>query len=233
MTRLLVAMAAPLALGASGVVSASAAPNDQSTADAAVTVFNERLTAAGWSSTGPFTQAEPEGEETTEFGGCLNGFERYLDYTDVNFEGETARAFSHNFELVSSEPEPTDPVGDHGYAGAVVLTADDSAVGLLDTFVLQLGDPDTVTCMMQQPAFDEITDMTVSNEADVGVGDASARLDVAVSVSYEGAEFAVASTFAAAHVDRSLLVVVAGGSGSAAAGLDPIAELAAMVDTYG
>ena len=75
--------------------------------------------------------------------------------------------------------------------------------------------------------------MTITNEADVGVGDASARLDFAVSVSYEGAEFAVASTFAAARVDRSLVVVVAGGSGSAAAGLDPIAELAAMVDTFG
>ena len=82
-------MAAPLALGAPGVVSASADPNDQAAADAAVTVFNDRLTAAGWTSTGPFTQAEPEGEEETEFGACLNGFERYLDYTDVHFEGET------------------------------------------------------------------------------------------------------------------------------------------------
>ena len=40
------------------------------------------------------------------------------------------------------------------------------------------------------------------------------------------------ATFAAARVDRSLVVVVAGGSGPAASALDPVAELAAMVDTF-
>ena len=233
MTRLALALAVPLVLSAPGAVGASADPNDQAAADAAVTVFNDRLTAAGWTSTGPFTQAEPEGEEETEFGSCLNGFERYLDYTDVHFEGETARAFSHNFELESGEPTATGSIGDYGYAGAVVLSAEESAVGVLDTFVQQLGDPATVACMVEQPTFDEVTDVSITNEADVGVGVASARLDFAVSMSYEDAQFTIASTFTAARVDRFLVVVVAGGSGSAAADLDPIAELAAMVESFG
>jgi hypothetical protein len=232
MSSLLVALAA--APAAFGVVPATVDADDQAAADAAVGVFNDRLTRAGWTSTGPFTKSEPEdGEEETEFGGCLNGFETYLDYTDVHFEGETARAFSDNFEIDSGEPASTGPIGDYGYAGAVVLTADAAAVGLLDTFVAQLGDPDTVTCMTEQPTFEEVTDVSITNAADIGVGDASARLDFALSVSVEDAKFATEATFAAARVDRSLVVVVAGGSGSAAANLDPIAELAAMVDTFG
>lgn len=232
MSRLLVALAAaPAALG---VVPATTDADDQAAADAAVGVFNDRLTQAGWTSAGSFTQSVPEdGEgEETEFGGCLNGFERYLDYTDLHFEGETARAFSDNFEIDSGEPAPTGSVGAYGYAGAVVLTAEDTAVGVLDTFVAQLGDPDTVACMMEQPTFDEVTDVSITNAADIGVGDASARLDFALSVSVEDAKFATEATFAAARVDRSLVVVVAGGSGSATANLDPIAELAAMVDTF-
>ncbi len=229
MSRLLVALAATPA--AFGVIPATVDPVDQAAADAAVGVFNDRLAEAGWTSVGPFTQSVPseEEEDGTEFGGCLNGFERYLDYTDLHFDGETARAFSDNFEIESGG-EP--PAGDYGYAGAVVLTADDTAVGLLDTFVAQLGDPDTVACMMEQPTFDEVTDVRITNAADLGVGDASSRLDFALSLSVEDAKFATEATFAAARVDRSLVVVVTGGTGSAAAELDPIAELAAMVDTF-
>ena len=224
--------AAPVALGAFGALPTTVDADDQAAADAAVALFNDRLTQAEWTSTGPFTESEPDETEETEFGTCLNGFELYLDYTDVRLDGETARAFSHNFEFASREPTPTDTVGDYGYAGAVVITTDESAVATLDTFVAQLGDPDTVGCMMDQPAFDEITDVAITNQADVGVGDASARLDLAASMSYEGGELTTAATFAAARVDRSLVVVVAGGSGTAASALDPIAELAAMVGTF-
>jgi hypothetical protein len=240
MSRLLVAAtAAPLAFGIPFVLPATVDADDQAAADTAVAVFNERLTASGWTSTGPFTQSEPEGEEETEFGSCLSGFELYLDYTDVHFDGETARAFSHSFEVVGSEPTSTGSVGDYGYAGAVVLTATDSAVGVLDTFVEQLGAEETVACMEEQPAFESMSDeetnvdLTITNEADVGVGDASARLDFTVTMGNEVGEFTTVGTFAAARVDRSLVVVVAGGSGSGAGDLDPVAELAAMVDTFG
>ena len=50
---------------------------------------------------------------------------------------------------------------------------------------------------------------------------------------YEGTDITTSATFAAARVDRTVVVVAAGGSGSAASSLDAVAELAAMVDTYG
>ena len=230
MTRLLAA--APLAMVALGGLPTTAAPVDQAAADAAVAVFNDRLTQAGWSSTGPLTQAQPEGDEEGQFGACLSGFERYLDYTDVHFEGETARAFSHDFELVSRAGNSTDATGGYGYAGAVVVTAADSAVGLLDKFVEDLGAADTTACMLGQPAFQSMTDeVRITNEADVGVGDASARLDFTVTTRYEDTMLVTAATFAGARVDRSLVVLVAGRSGPGMADLDLIAELAAMVDT--
>lgn len=238
MTRLLiVTAAAPLVVLALGGAPLTVDSDDQAAADAAVAGFNQRLTDAGWSSTGPFTQSAPEGDEAeqTEFGSCLNGFERYLDYTDVHFESETARAFSDNFELEGGDPLGTDPLGgDYGYAGAVVLTAEQPAVGILDTFVEQLGAEGTVACMSEQRVLASVPeDVTISNEGDLGVGDASARLDLAVTMSYDGREFANTATFAAARVDRSLVVLVVGQTGGGVGQLDPVAELAAMVDSLG
>ena len=73
---------------------------------------------------------------------------------------------------------------------------------------------------------------TVSNEADLGVGDRSARLDVSVAMAFEGTELTSSATFAAARVDRSLVVVAVGGSGAAGLGLDPVVELAAIVASF-
>jgi hypothetical protein len=239
--RLVASAAAPLLVGSVGVLPSSVDPVDQAAAEAAVAVFNERLTAAGWTSTGPFAQGsggddrdDSEGEES-EFGPCLGGFERYLDYTDVHLDGETARAFSDEFEL--SGGERADGVGDFGYAGAVVLTAEASAVVMFDEFVQRLGAEATAACMTAQFAEATSSDapavqIGVTTNGDVGVGETSARLDVAVTMDHEGSAFGTSATFAAARVDRSLVLVVAGGSGPAVATLDPVAELAAVVDTF-
>ena len=107
------------------------------------------------------------------------------------------------------------------------------------TFVEQLGAEETVTCIAGLPAFQSMDDdattleVAITNEANVGVGDASARLDFSLTVAYEGTDITTSATFAAARVDRTVVVVAAGGSGSAASSLDAVAELAAMVDTYG
>ena len=115
-----------------------------------------------------------------------------------------------------------------------MLTAEESAVDILDTFVEQLGAEGTVACMTEQEVLASAPEeVTVSNEGDLGVGDASARLDLAVAMSYDGQEFSSAATFAAARVDRSLVVVVVGGTGGGAGDLDPVAELAAVVDSFG
>jgi hypothetical protein len=231
MTRLLAAAATPFAIVAVGGLPAAVDPDDQAAADAAVAVFNERLTDSGWTSTGPFTQSLPTADEESEFGACLGGFEQYLDYTDLHFEGETARAFSDNFELVGDAPVSTGSVGD-GYAGAVVLTAEESAVAVLDGFVAHLGAEETLACIAEQSAFASMdAELAISNEANVGVGDASARLDFSVTMDYQGSDLSTSATFAAARVDRTLVVVAAGGSVTAASTLDPVAELAAMVDT--
>jgi hypothetical protein len=234
--RVVVSAAAPLVIGVVGVFPASVDPVDQAAAEVAVGVFNDRLTAAGWTSTGPFAQSAggDEGEES-EFGPCLGGFERYLDYTDVHLEGETARAFSDDFELAGADEE--DRGGEFGYAGAVVLTAEPSAVVMFDEFVQRLGADATAACMTGQlaeaaPADGPAMEIGVTTEGNLGVGEASARLDVAVAMDHEGNAYGTSATFAAARVDRSLVVVVAGGSGSAASGLDPVAELAAVVDTF-
>jgi hypothetical protein len=240
MSRLLaLGAAAPLALGALGGLTTAIDPDDQAVADAAVAVFNERLTDAGWTSHGPLTQTgAPDDAEDSLFGACLGGFEQYLDYTDRHLDGETARAFSDDFEFGSSDPGSTEAAGDTGYAGAVVLTTTDSAVGALDTFVELLGAEQTVACVSQLASFAPTSDATMSvsaavtNQAGLGVGDASARLDVSVAMAFDGSEMTSAATFAAARVDRSLVVVAVGGSGPAALGLDPVAELEAMIATY-
>ncbi len=238
--RLVVSAAAPLVVGVIGVFPTSVDPVDQAAAEVAVGVFNERLTAAGWTSTGPFAQSAggEEGEET-EFGPCLGGFERYLDYTDVHLEGETARAFSDDFELTSSDREDDtgdDGIGEFGHAGAVVLTAQVSSVAMFDEFVQRLGAETTAACVANQlegaaPPDGPVMEIGVTTEGNLGVGEASARLDVAVAMEHEGNAYGTSATFAAARVDRSLVVVVAGGSGSAESALDPVAELAAVVDT--
>jgi hypothetical protein len=244
--RLVASAAAPLLVGSFGVLPSSVDPVDQAAAEAAVAVFNERQTAAGWTSTGPFAQgagdddsddseSEDSESEESEFGPCLGGFERYLDYTDVHLEGETARAFSDEFELTGGER--ADGVGEFGYAGAVVLTAEASAVVMFDEFVQRLGADSTAACMTGQLAEATPTDapaieIGVTTDGDLGVGEASARLDVAVTMDHQGSSYGTSATFAAARVDRSLVVVVAGGSGPAAASLDPVAELAAVVDTF-
>src|SRR5262245_28175560 len=143
MSRLLaLGAAAPLAIGAIGGMSATVDVDDQAAADAAVAVFNERLGDAGWTSHGPLAQSTaPEGGDESLFGPCLGGFEQYLDYTDRHFDGETAQAMSDDFELASDDPDLS------GNAGAVVLTASDAGVGVLDSFVARLGAEQTVACV--------------------------------------------------------------------------------------
>jgi hypothetical protein len=171
------------------------------------------------------------------FGTCLGGFEQYLDYTDRHFDGETARALSDDFELAGDDAQGG--VGAAGYAGAVVLTAAESAVGVLEAFVEQLGAEATVACIAQleslAPTADDASSVeaTVTNAADLGVGDSSARLDFRVAMMFQGTELTSSATFAAARVGRSLVVVAVGGSGATGLGVDPVAELAAIVATFG
>ena len=77
MNRHLVIATVPLALGwcAAGVC-AEGDVDDQAAAEAAVAVFNERLTDAGWVSFGPPPELESaELPEDRPFGDCLKGLD--------------------------------------------------------------------------------------------------------------------------------------------------------------
>ena len=78
-------------------------------------------------------------------------------------------------------------------------------------------------------------EVAVDNEADLGVGDASVRLDFTLSAELFGEAFAVDASYLFAHVDRSLVGVVSlfSGSGEPASGLDPLAELEHIVSDLG
>ena len=74
----------------------------------------------------------------------------------------------------------------------------------------------------------------VTNESDLGVGEASARLDIAVAVDHEGNAFESSGdvrrrTRRSKPGGRRRRRIRIGGVGD----LDPVAELAAMVDTFG
>jgi hypothetical protein len=237
MSRLLAVAVTPLAVGSSWFAgTATADPDDQAAAEAAVAVFNQRLTDAGWTSTGPIAASEPIEPGEGEFGDCLGGFEVYFDNTELQIDDATARAFSDQFFLMPSDPDSTDSMGESGNAGAVVLTVADSAVGILDAFVARLGAEETAACIAEQPAYqslseeDSTVDSTITNESDLSVGDTSARLDVRLVSNYEGSELSFFATFVVARVDSSLVLVAIGGSGRAEVDVDPVAELAAMVD---
>jgi hypothetical protein len=221
-----------------GAGPASFDPDDQTAAEAAVAVFNERLMDGGWTSTGPVAPTEPGDPSESEFGDCLGGFELYLDNSELRFDGETARAFSDNFEMPGADPPTESGLGDFGFAGAIVFVADDVGVGFLDTFVERLGDADTVSCIGALPAFASIPDepavsASITNVADLGVGEASARLDISLSTTTEAGELTYSLTFAAARTGPALAVVAAGGTGDTELPVDPVAELEVLVGSLG
>jgi hypothetical protein len=227
-----------LAAVAIGAMPASVDRDDQAAAEAAVAVFNDRLAEGGWSSTGPVEPTEPGDPAESEFGDCLGGFELYLDNSELRFDGETARAFSDNFEAPGADPSSESGLGDFGFAGAIVLVADDAGVAVLDSFVERLGDAGTVACIGALPGFASIPDepavtASITNLAELGVGEASARLDIGLSTSTDDGELTYSLTFAAARTGRSLAVIAVGGTGDAELPIDPVAELAVLVGSLG
>jgi hypothetical protein len=232
----------PLAIAALGMwAPMSADPDDQAAADQAVAVFNERLTDAGWTSTGPPEEFESSLADESEFGDCFNGFDIYLENTELRVDDETARAYADEFTLLDAETGSTSPVAASPFTSALVITVDESAVETLDSFVAQLGAADTIECLAEQPAYvetgeDEMSIESVfSNEADLGVGDASAQLEGSVSMHSEDSDFpydySYAFGFAAARTGRSLVVVFYGTPGTDETDFDAVAELEAMADS--
>lgn len=233
-----ITVTAPLvATAALGLVTPmSADTDDQAAADSAVAVFGDRLTEAGWTSTGQPEVIDPQDAAANTFGDCLGGFEVVLENTGTATEGETARAYSDEFELVDDDPASTELSFDMATAAAIVVTVAKGSEAPLDRFVEALGSDDTPACMQKALAGtaadgeDAGNELTVQTQSDLGVGDASALTDFVVVSSVEGAELSFSASIAAARVDRSIVAIVIGASGMDI-DLDPVAELEAIVDS--
>ena len=114
-----------------------------------------------------------------------------------------------------------------------------------------IGSPELVECVEQSfaedmaPGFEHRfrrtavtesrSEYTIENEADLGVGDTSASLRIAFDSEIMGEPFQFDTTMYFAQVDRTLVGVLTGHSGSIepVSGLDPLAELAALVEDVG
>jgi hypothetical protein len=225
--RRAVIAAVPLVLGwCAQTVPASGNSHDQKTVDGAVAVFNERLTDAGWISSGPPPEVASVDipEEERVLGNCLNGFDVVIfRNTEQRLEGETARAFSDDFRIGDLAPDSTDPLPDYGYIAIGVFTVSDSSSQVLDEVVRVLGAEATASCLRQPGNVQG--DVTITN--DIGVGDATSQLELSYSVDDLG-QFT--ESLLASRVDRSLVTMVVATSGRYHLDIDPVAELTAVLE---
>lgn len=189
-----------------------------------------------------------------EFTECLGEmaavFEGNAD--DDEFPGQTALRESMEFTFqpagVGSTPETTEgfsfDIEAEETIAAFAVSVDDSGVDVLDTFVDTIGSKETGDCMREAMEADMAADtgpddvpmeleVEVANEADIGVGDRSARLQFAMSTSFMGIPFVFDFSMYMARVDHDLVMVVHGtfGEPETLSGIDPIAELQTIVDS--
>ncbi len=255
MRRLPVAIAlAAITTAGFGTLTVATAANDQATADSAIAAFNDRMIAAGWVSEGP-TEPEDESANDELFAGCERRFAAVNSVFTGDFEGETAQAYSDSFVYVpeGSQPATTDLFDlsmDEEFAAALVASVDDDHRDELSLLVDMIGSPELVECVEQAFAEDmapdssiasaelpvvERSEYTIENEADLGVGDASASLRIAFASEIMGEPFQYDITMYFAQVDRTLVGVLTGYTGSVkpASGLDPLEELALLVEDVG
>ena len=151
-------------------------------------------------------------EEPQSFDACFGDFATVLDNANGDVEGQTARAVSDNYTFTAASDDgdhrrcstsgrPQDMVA------AGVITVDDAHTQVLDQFVSQLSSPDTAACIEGQiaeksaitvPTIPELTGVSLPDLSsmipqidvhatpDLGVGDASGRLDLGISTNVFG-----------------------------------------------
>ncbi len=250
MRRLLTALA--VVLVASSGFSANAlatAADDQAIADAAIAAFTDRVTAAGWVSEGP-TELDAETTDDELFEECEQEYLALQAVFSGEFEGETAQTYSDEFVFVPEDSVPATTeefvfsIDDEEFVAAFVVSVDDDHRDELVMLVDQIGSPELVECAEQSFAEDMATEAstatselpieyTIENDADLGVGDTSASLRIGIDSEMVGGEpFQFDTTMYFAQVDRTLVGVLSGRSGSIdpVSGLDPLAELATLVE---
>lgn len=226
---LTVAATLTLAGGLASTRAAATASDDQAAADAAITAFNERMTGAGGVSDGApdMEPTEPDDDaEEPPASECLDGLDEALEPTS-RFEGETARAFSDNFTFASADaPVSTDPMefefGESDGVTAGVITVDAAHQGFLDELIATIGSEEVAACLQEEflaadsvaqsgaagsvpPSDIPTADVTVTAEPDLGLGDASARLDIEIVSTVGDDTFGFSTSIFVARSDRTLV----------------------------
>lgn len=177
------------------------------------------------------------------------------DDPDAPFPGTIAEAESPEFEFaVDDEPESTEmfdltPAIPESIA-AMISTVDDSSVEQMAQLIDWMGSKAAADCYEQsllgemlstEPDDGEADDgdddfempppeIELSNSGDVGVGDRSARIDMSFSMTFM-VQIEMDITMLFAQSGRSMVMLMhATGADGATSGVDPVAELQALVD---
>lgn len=172
------------------------------------------------------------------------------DDPDAPLPGATAEAESPEMVFApEGEPASTDmfdfSAGIPESVSVMVTTVDESSAELMTQLVTWMGSKAAAECFEQSAADDLVStgdedddmdidlpapEIEMSNGADIGVGDVSARFDMSFSMVFI-VEIDLDMTMLIAQTGRSMamLVHVTGADGPSS-GIDPIAELQAVVD---
>ena len=245
-----------LAGGLASTRAAATASDDQAAADAAITAFNERMTGAGGVSDGApdMEPAEPDDDaEKPPASECLDGLDEALEPSS-RFEGETARAFSDNFTFASADaPVTTDPMefefGESDDVTAGVITVHAAHQAVLDELIATIGSEEVAACLQEEflaadaaaqsgaaagsapPSDVPTADVTVTAEPDLGLGDASARLDIEIVSMLGDDTFGFSTSIFVARSDRTLVFFALGVVGEQVSDLDGLEELGALLES--
>jgi hypothetical protein len=214
-TTFVAGVATALLVIASGSPAVADAPTsqagDQARLDAAIDSFEQRLTDAGWVGAPAEDDEDDDGADAEsdalgddEFNECFGELAAVLEDVD----GE---------EFTGTE--------------------------LLDALVETMGAKETGDCMREameaqmapSSSDEEIPaefEFAVANEADLGVGERSARVQFGFDMDFMGMSMVLDFNMYMARVDRDLVMLMHGtfGTPEAMSGFDPLAELQTLVD---
>lgn len=230
------------------------AVDDQAAADTAIASFNERMTEAGGVSDGPpdmSATADTEIVEDDPFAECFGDIAALEPAGQL--DGETARAFSDNFTFPpAGETLDTDAlsmaISGNDTVNAAVITVDADHAGTIDELVRAFGSDEAETCL--EGLFDEFAEDTddggasdnssddvtgfgidVAAEPDLGIGDASASLQLMLSGNIDEEAYESNTAVYVARVDRSLVFLTINTDAEPTTDIDGLAELALIADS--
>jgi hypothetical protein len=227
---------------------------DQARLDNAIDSFEQRLTDAGWvgePAEADETDDDDDGSDSIgddEFNECFGELSAILEDVDAEeFPGQTAMRESLEFTYVpdGAVPATTEEffdLGDEETVAAFAVSVDDTGTALLDELVDAMGAKDTGDCMREAMEADmgpsstdeeEIEfEFAVANEADLGVGERSARVQFGLDMNFMGMPMVFDFNMYLTRVDRDLVMLMHGtfGTPEELSGFDPLAELQTLVD---